>query len=265
MSSDRHDQRHRGRADGADPVGQGAKRRSRRLPGRRSRSAGEREVVPVLRDQHQGQQVGAGTAAGDRMEWRRRLRDRLAGAAAELLADVLDHLPATRHAFEASRSRPRRASGRAPPQFGQAQGAGIDDPLARQVLRQRAPGRLAGARRALSGLAAGAAISAAVSSCGGGLLELGQLQLELGDDRRPALGGLPVLLAPGLGEEQLQALDLQPGAGSTRRLGLRSRAARSARIIACAAARSAGSGRMSVITSRREARIPSRSCTSTIG
>jgi hypothetical protein len=48
------------------------------------------------------------------------------------------------------------------------------------------------------------------------LLELGQLQLELGDDRRAAFGGLPVLLAPGLGEEQLQALDLQPGAGHRR-------------------------------------------------
>lgn len=46
-----------------------------------------------------------------------------------------------------------------------------------------------------------------------GLLELAQLQLELGDDPRPALGGLAELLAPGLGEEQLQALDLQPGAG----------------------------------------------------
>jgi hypothetical protein len=47
---------------------------------------------------------------------------------------------------------------------------------------------------------------------GGGLLKLGQLQLELGNDFRPALKGLAVLLAPGLGEEQLQALDLQPGA-----------------------------------------------------
>jgi hypothetical protein len=45
------------------------------------------------------------------------------------------------------------------------------------------------------------------------LLELAELQLQLGDDLRAALGGLAVLLAPGLGEQQLEALDLQPGAG----------------------------------------------------
>jgi hypothetical protein len=46
---------------------------------------------------------------------------------------------------------------------------------------------------------------------GGGLLQLGQLQLELVDEPLAALAGLPELLAPSSGEEQPQALDLQGG------------------------------------------------------
>ena len=48
---------------------------------------------------------------------------------------------------------------------------------------------------------------------GRGFLELGQLELELVDEPLAPLAGLPELLAPGFGEEQLQALDLQGGGG----------------------------------------------------
>jgi len=46
---------------------------------------------------------------------------------------------------------------------------------------------------------------------GGGFLELGQLQLELVDEPLAALAGLAELLAPGFGEKQPQALDLEAG------------------------------------------------------
>jgi hypothetical protein len=149
MALDRQDQRHRGRADGADPIRQGRDVDLDAFPGVDRALPVEREVVPVLRDQHQGQQTRAGAATGDRMARRRRLRDCLAGAAAELLAGVLDHLPGARHGFQAlghilaelpERAAAVRAGAR----------SGIDDPLAWQVLGQRAPGRLAGAGCALA-------------------------------------------------------------------------------------------------------------------
>src|SRR6478752_5050277 len=46
---------------------------------------------------------------------------------------------------------------------------------------------------------------------GGGLLEFGQLQLELVDEPLAALAGLAELLAPGFGEEQPQTFDLEAG------------------------------------------------------
>ena len=139
-------------------------------------------------------------------------RLRFAAAAAELLSDVLDHLPSARHAFQAlghvlaelpERATTLRAGTR----------RRIDDPLARQVLRQRPSGRLAGTRRTIDAppcWCGNLGPCLLLSRC---LFELGELQLELGDDLGPALGGLAVLLATGFGEQQLQPLDLQPGAG----------------------------------------------------
>src|SRR5439155_21231428 len=80
----------------------------------------------------------------------RRLAGRLAAAAAHLLAHVLDHLPAPRLALQALghvlAELPDRAA--AP---GAAAGCGVDDPLAREVLRQRPAGRLARSPRARRG------------------------------------------------------------------------------------------------------------------
>jgi len=50
-------------------------------------------MLAELLEQDHGQQVGAGKAARRHMEGRRRLRDRLAVPARELLAHDLDHLP----------------------------------------------------------------------------------------------------------------------------------------------------------------------------
>ena len=68
---------------------------------------------------------------------------RLAGAAGELLAHVLDHYPlaGTRSSVSVTSSPSLRR--RPPPQHGQADGARIDDALARQMLRQRPARRLA--------------------------------------------------------------------------------------------------------------------------
>ena len=95
-----------------------------------------------------------------------------------------------------------------PPQQRQVGGRRDDDPLARQMRRQRAtcrplphmgcddrPGGSLGGRLVL----------------GRGLLELGQLELELVDEPLAALAGLAELLAPGFGQEQLQAFDLEAG------------------------------------------------------
>jgi hypothetical protein len=83
----------------------------------------------------------------------------------------------------------------------------MDDALARQMLRQRAAGGFAFGRRARGGLCRCRHLRRRLL-LGDGLLELSELELELGDDLRPALGRLAVLLTPRLGEQQLQALDL---------------------------------------------------------
>ena len=81
--------------------------------------------------------------------------------------------------------------------------------LADAPARAAVPGVLANHGPASSG-------AAELSSClilGRGLLELGQLQLELGDEPGTAFAGAAEPLPPGLGQKQLEALDLEPGAG----------------------------------------------------
>ncbi|MCE3248835.1 MAG: transposase, partial [Geminicoccaceae bacterium] len=99
-----------------------------------------------------------------------------------------------------------------PPHLGQAQGAGW-------TMRSR--GKCSGSGRR-AGLRLDVERGVGPAGCrdlrrrlllGDGLLELSELELELGDDLRPTLGGLAVLLTARLGEQQLQALDLEPGAG----------------------------------------------------
>ncbi len=60
----------------------------------------ERQMQAVLDGQDVGQQLGSRTSARDRMRGCRRLGDRFAGAADELLAHVLDHLPPTRNELQ---------------------------------------------------------------------------------------------------------------------------------------------------------------------
>jgi hypothetical protein len=88
-----------------------------------------------------GQEPGAGAAAGNRVIRRRRCDDGIAGAAGQLCTDVSDDLEPARHVIECFGGVLAD-----PTQRAAAGGAGARRPMphlfARQVLRQRAPGRL---------------------------------------------------------------------------------------------------------------------------
>src|SRR5690606_3921859 len=117
----------------------------------------------------------------------------------ELLAHVLDHLPPARHTFERLGHILAEL-----PDHAAALGAGarcwMDDALARQMLRQRPAGGLALERRAPGGPCRRRHLRRCLV-LGGGLLELSELELELGDDLRPTLRRLAVLLTACLGEQ----------------------------------------------------------------
>ena len=99
-AADRLDQRHQGRGRGADPVGQRRDIEIDALAGIGRALAVERQMQAVLGEQHMGEQPWPGAPARDRMRGRRRLGDRLAGPAGELLPHVLDHLPLARHQLQ---------------------------------------------------------------------------------------------------------------------------------------------------------------------
>jgi Recombinase zinc beta ribbon domain/Recombinase len=78
VGPDRQHQRHQAGGRRTHPVGEGADIDLHPFPGVDRALAVQRQVLAVLRGQHQGEQVGAGPAAGDRVRGRRRLADRLA-------------------------------------------------------------------------------------------------------------------------------------------------------------------------------------------
>jgi hypothetical protein len=173
---------------------------------------------------------------------RRRLGDRLAVAAGELLAHRLPDEPAPRHDVErlgdhlADLGEPGSAAA------GAGRGRRHDHPLARQMLGQRPTRRSPTPMLGNHGAGLGGRGFGGRLVLGDGLLELARLQLELLDQPGAALARPAVLLAPGhrwpaghrsdsrrdagqrpaRGEQQPQALDLQPGAGH-QRLGLEPR------------------------------------------
>ena len=145
----------------------------------------QRQVLPELGLQDHRQQLGPGAPAGDGVKRRRRLGDGFARPAGELLADRLDHLPLPRDHLErfgdclAELGQPAvaaRACGR----------ARDDDPLARQMRRQRPADRL-GPRGPASRL--GSRFRALGFGFGGIGLQLLELQLELVQQPAAALRG----------------------------------------------------------------------------
>ncbi len=208
MRLDQLIERHqRGRA-GADMIGHGRHRELDPLARILLALPVERLMVGVFVDQHHRQEARPGKAACDRVERRRRLRDRLARPAAELLPHMLGHEPLPRHDIErlgdiladlgelaaaAARARGRR---------------GVDDAPARQIGGKVAPRRLA-PREALHLDARRLGLRLILSRSRGELLEL---QFQLIDEPLAALGARTEHLALHLRDHQLQMLDQRLGA-----------------------------------------------------
>jgi hypothetical protein len=165
----------------------------------------------VLLEQDHRQQAGTDPAARDDVEGSRRLGDRLAIPAGELLAHGLAHKPAARDDIEGFGDDLADLGQPAPAAAAARRRRRNHDPLARQMCWQRSPAGLladmpadgrADIRRA-----------GVDRRLGRGLLELGQLELELVDEPSAPLAGLAEPLASRLGQQQLQALDLECGGG----------------------------------------------------
>jgi hypothetical protein len=140
-------------------------------------------MVGVLLDQHHRQQAWPSEAPRDRMEGSRRLRDRLAGPAAELLPHMLGYKPLARDDIErfgdiltdlgelVGAAAPARARRR------------VNDPTARQIGRKVPPRRLAPGK-ALHLDTRRLRLRLILSRCRGQLLEL---QFQLIDEPLAAL------------------------------------------------------------------------------
>jgi hypothetical protein len=96
MGLDQRMKRPQDHGAGTDLIGQRRDAEINALPGIALALAVERLVLPELLEQDHGQQVRPGKAARRHMEGCRRLRDRLATPARELLPHRLDHLPLPR-------------------------------------------------------------------------------------------------------------------------------------------------------------------------
>lgn len=201
---------HQRKGGGTDLVGKrrGAERNP--LAGKALGLAIEGLMLPVLLEQQHGEEAGASPATRHDVEGRWRLCDRLAVPAGELLAHGLDDLPGPRDHVErlgdvsAKLRQPAAATGRARARRWHG------DPPARQVFGKRLPGRpLAfegGDGRGLLGRGFGCKII-----LGGVGLETFELQLRLVEQAACTLGAGAVLLAPELGDLQLEVRDHRLG------------------------------------------------------
>jgi hypothetical protein len=166
-----------------------------------------------------------------------------------ILAHMLDGFPAPRLAFE------RRGHSLAG--FAQVRTAAfaadarrrIDDALARKIVRQRPARRLDPCPLALLFLLLGSGDLCLGLFLGLRFLEIGDGELQLLDELLAALRGLPGLLPPGLTASMRFSRSISC-AQTAASLRASANISRCARIIAWAAARSAGSGPEGVITIR---------------
>ena len=191
----------------ADPVGERRDLELDALAGEGGALPVQRQMVAKLADQDHGEQARAGEAARDRVRRRRRLGDALAIPAGELLAHMLDDLPAPRLAFERLRHRLAELAQPVAAALAADAGGGLDDALDRQIVGKLAgsalrapPRRLGGLRRRDLGLGL---------LLGLRLLQILDRQFELLDEELAALRRLAEMLAPRLGELKLQPLDLK--------------------------------------------------------
>jgi hypothetical protein len=200
---------------GADMIGQGRDVEVDALAGVALALPVQRLMFAVLGVEDHRQQARPDMATRDDVERRRRLGDLLAGAAGELFAHGLDHLPLPRHHLQ--RLGDRLAEFRQPAAATRARTrAGDDDALARQVCRKRRPHRFLSGERVHRRAADRRRRALVLGRARRRFLEL---QLQLVEQLAAALGGLPVLLAPQLGNLQLVIGHQRLSAGGAR-LGL---------------------------------------------
>jgi hypothetical protein len=160
MAADRLGERREQELGLPDPVGECGAVKLNAFAGVDTRLPVQWLVVAELRDHHVSDQARAWPPALDRQRRHGCLHDGLAGTAAQLRADMSDHLEAGRDVFE------HLALVRADPAEGGAAAAGagagrlVDDGLARQMRRQRRAHRLAARTRMdrLGGVAAGGGV-----------------------------------------------------------------------------------------------------------
>ena len=172
----------------------------------------KRLVLPKLLEGDHGQQVGTSPATTDNVEGRRRLADRLTVAAAELLADVLDDLPAPWDDLE--------RLGDVLAQLGQSRaatacagcGPGYDHPLTWQIIGEWLPGRPLAAECGDSGCLGYFPLSLEFVLCGRGL-QLLELQFQLIDQTARTFRARAVDLALELLDLQLLPCDQRFGIG----------------------------------------------------
>ena len=96
MALDRIDQWHQGCRGGTHPVCEGRDIEVDAFAMIDLALTVEWQVQAILGEQDMGQQPGSRTSTRNRVRGGRRLADRFAGPADELLTDVLDHLPLAR-------------------------------------------------------------------------------------------------------------------------------------------------------------------------
>ena len=168
-----------------------------------------------------GEETGAGTTAADRVKGRGFLRDRLASAAREALANVLDDAPARRDALErlgdvlAERSwlegspseawrRSRwRVAERRPATARTVLRSGMHDAVTREMLRQRAASGLV----SREGRDGDRLVGLSHDGFSGRFLQILEAEFEL-IDAGAALGRWSEPLAAEPGDLELQPLDL---------------------------------------------------------
>jgi hypothetical protein len=205
MEPDQLGQRRKRRGAGTNPIGQGGDIEFDPLAGEGLALAVQGDVLTELGLDDHRQQVGSRPAARDRVEGRRRLGDRLAGPAGELLPDCLDHLPLPGDHLQGLGDRLAELGELAAAAWAGAR-AGEHPALARQMLRQRLAHRRCVClfrfllRRGFAGVR----------------LQLLKLQFQLIEQFAAAFGGGAEPVVAELGDQQLQVRDHRLRAGRTR-------------------------------------------------
>ena len=211
MPADRLGQRREQELRLADPVGERGAVEFNAFAGVDDGLAVQRGVVAVLGDHHVRDQARPRPAAFDRQRRHRRLHNGLAGAAAQLRAEMADHLEAGGDVFEhlalvlADPAEGRTAAARA------AAGRFVGDGLTWQVIRQWLADRLAAwawLGRGTGGGLGGGIIGAGILD-GDIFFEFADQQFELLDIAIELLRGAAEPRTPQRGELHLQLFDVQ--------------------------------------------------------